>query len=141
MIKEIKLESSKKVITLNLQGEANGFLLELFKAGEKTVVYMSTIKPGEFKGYHLHRVRNGRFICLKGKVKIIAYQDGQRQEFVLDADNPQRLFMPNNIANGWQNIGDDEAWLINYPDPAYDPELKDEQVDYTQEELEKGIVK
>lgn len=137
----IKLESAKKVITYDAQGKENGWLMELFKDGNKTVFYLSAITPGAFKGYHLHRLRNGRFICIKGKVKIIAYQNGQRQEFILEANNPQRLFMPNNIANGWENIGDEEAWLINYPDPAYDPELKDEQVEYTEEELKKGIVK
>ena len=30
---------------------------------------------------------------------------------------------------------------MNYPDPPYDPALKDEQVEYTQEELERGVVK
>ncbi|MBI3335190.1 MAG: hypothetical protein HY001_01700, partial [Candidatus Portnoybacteria bacterium] len=45
------------------------------------------------------------------------------------------------IATGLQNIGDEEAWLINWPDPPYDPNLIDEQVEYTEEELEKGIVK
>ena len=35
----------------------------------------------------------------------------------------------------------EDGWLINFPDPPYDPELKDEQVEYTQEELEQGVVK
>jgi dTDP-4-dehydrorhamnose 3,5-epimerase-like enzyme len=59
----------------------------------------------------------------------------------LDADKPQRLFIPKNIATGLENIGTEEAWLINYPDPAYDPGLKDEQVEYTREELESGVIK
>ena len=46
-----------------------------------------------------------------------------------------------NVATGLENIGDEEAWLINYPDPPYDPDLKDEQVEYTQAELEAGVVK
>jgi len=74
-------------------------------------------------------------------MKIITYVSGRRQENVLDAATPQRLFIPANVATGLQNIGDEEAWLVNYPDPPYDPALKDEQVEYTEEELEAGVVK
>jgi hypothetical protein len=46
---------------------------------------------------------------------------------------PAPLHRP--IATGLQNIGEEEAWLINYPDPAYDPDLSDEQVEYTRKSL------
>lgn len=36
------------------------------------------------------------------------------------------------------NIGEVDGWLVNYPDPAYDPNLKDEQVDFTEEQCENG---
>ena len=55
--------------------------------------------------------------------------------------SPARLFIPPNVATGLENIGDEEAWLVNYPDPPYDPSLNDEQVEYTQAELEAGVVK
>lgn len=136
-----RIEDVKKVKTFDTEGKENGFLTELFKDGEKTIAYLSATKPGMFKGYHLHRVRNARYVCIRGKMKIILYKDGMREEHILDADNPQRLFIPNNIATGLLNIGDEEAWLINYPDPPYNPDLKDEQVEYTEEELEKDRVK
>lgn len=138
-----KLEEVKKVITYNLDKSENGFLMELYKDGEKTTAYLTTIKVGMFKGYHLHRVRAARYVILKGKMKIILYEPGtkNKEEYILDADNPQRLFIPKNVATGLLNIGEEEAWLINYPDPPYDPNLKDEQVEYTEEELEQGIVK
>ena len=140
-IKKVSEEVAKKVITFDLHKSENGFLTELFKDGDKTVVYLSAAKPGAFKGYHLHRIRAARYVCVKGKMKIILYVQGKREERVLDASQPSRLFIPPNVATGLQNIGDEDAWLINYPDPAYDPKLKDEQVEYTQEELEQGIVK
>ena len=49
--------------------------------------------------------------------------------------------IPKNVATGLENIGEDEGWLVNYPDPPYDPALKDEQVEYTLEELETGVLK
>lgn len=144
----VKLEEAKKVTTYDPSRKENGWLMELFKdkeTNQKTEVYLSTAFPGAFKGYHLHRVRAARYVCLKGKMKIITYErEGDawvRTERVLDASIPQRLFIPKDVATGLENIGDEEGWLVNYPDPSYDPELKDEQVEYTQEELEAGIVK
>ncbi|RJQ25629.1 hypothetical protein C4577_05290 [Candidatus Parcubacteria bacterium] len=136
-----RLEDVKKVPTFDLEKKDNGFLVELFKDGDKTVAYLTCATPGAFKGYHLHRVRAARYVCIKGRMKIILYKDDVREEYLLDADKPQRLFIPNNIPTGLLNIGDEDAWLINYPDPPYDPSLKDEQVDFTEEELESGLAK
>ncbi len=141
MIKDVLLEDAKKVITRDHSANVNGHLIEMFKDGKKTSVYLSAALPGAFKGYHLHRVRAANYICLKGKMKLILYKDQKREEYVLDGQNPQRLHIPANIATGLENIGDEEGWLVNYPDPAYDPDLKDEQVEYREEELEAGIVK
>lgn len=141
----IKSEPAKKIITKDHLGRENGFLIELFKEGDKTVVYLSAALPGAFKGYHLHRIRAARYVCLKGKMKIITYErednKWKRLEHILDSSQPSRLFIPKNVATGLQNIGDEEGWLVNYPDPPYNPSLKDEQVEYSQEELEQGIVK
>jgi dTDP-4-dehydrorhamnose 3,5-epimerase-like enzyme len=143
----INLEDAKKVITRDASGKDNGWLMEMFKSadGNKTEVYLSAALPGAFKGYHLHRVRAARYVCLKGRMKIITYErEGDKwvkSETILDGLTSQRLFIPKNVATGLENIGDEEGWLVNYPDPAYDPSLTDEQVEYTQEELEAGVVK
>ena len=141
MIESVASEPAKRVATYGHDGAENGWLLELYKDGRLTTAYLTACAPGAFKGYHLHRVRAARYVCVRGRMKIILYAGGQRQEHVLDAANPGRLFIPANTATGLQNIGDEEAWLINYPDPPYDPNLADEQVEYTQEELEEGVVK
>lgn len=145
---QITSESAKKVPTRDYTGNENGFLIELFKdkeTGKKTDIYLSTALPGAFKGYHLHRVRGARYVCLKGVMKIITYERENdawvRSEHILDSQKPERLFIPKDVATGLQNIGTEEGWLVNYPDPAYDPDLKDEQVEYTEEELLAGVVK
>ena len=77
-------------------------------------------------------------------MRIILYSGGpawRREEHILDASRPTRLFIPVNVATGLENVGDEEGWLVNYPDPPYDPSLKDEQVEYTLAELEAGVVK
>ncbi len=144
MIDRIGTEPAKKVITKDHSGKENGWLLELFKDGDKTVSYLTVASPGAFKGYHLHRVRVARYVCVRGRMRIILYSGGpdwKREEHILEAAKPSRLFIPINVATGLENIGDEEGWLINYPDPPYDPSLKNEQVEYTQAELEAGVVK
>ena len=146
----VSQEPARKVTTRDHSGNENGFLIELFKDGDKTVAYLTAASPGAFKGYHLHRVRAARYVCVKGRMRIILYElhraesgstRWDRQEHILDAGEPTRLFIPKEVATGLENIGDEEAWLVNYPDPAYDPSLKDEQVEYSQQELEEGVVK
>ena len=140
-MESVRIEDAKKVTTFDHAGHENGWLIELYKDGAKTTAYLTAASPGAFKGYHLHRVRAARYVCVRGRMKIILYVDGKRQEHVLDAAKPQRLFIPPNVPTGLENIGDEEAWLVNYPDPPYDPDLKDEQVEYTEAELEAGVVK
>lgn len=138
LIQEVKIETAKKVDTLDVTTKKeNGFLIELLKDNLKTVAYLTAAKPGAFKGYHEHTVRASRYICIKGKMKIILYINGQRKEYILSAGNPKRLYIPPHIPTGLENIGNEEAWLINFPIPYYDPDLKDEQIDYTREEIEK----
>jgi dTDP-4-dehydrorhamnose 3,5-epimerase-like enzyme len=141
VIEDVSIEPAKKVTTYDHASAENGWLIELYKDGPKTTAYLTAASPGAFKGYHLHRVRAARYVCVRGRMKIILYVNGKRQEHVLDAREPQRLFIPPNVATGLENIGDEEAWLVNYPEPAYDPALKDEQVEYTEAELEAGVVK
>jgi dTDP-4-dehydrorhamnose 3,5-epimerase-like enzyme len=150
MIHSVEKESAKRVATRDHAGNANGWLVELCKDGAKTTAYLTAATPGAFKGYHLHRVRAARYVCVRGKMRIILYTIGAiangkttwtRQEHILDASDPQRLLIPKDVATGLENIGDEEGWLINVPDPAYDPALKDEQVEYSQADLEAGVVK
>ena len=139
MITDVNQDSAKKVPTYDLSGRENGWLMELFKEGDKTIAYLSVAFPGAFKGYHLHKVRAARYVCLRGSMKIILYIKGIREEYVLTPG--KKLTIPKDIPTGLQNIGDEEGWFINYPDPPYDPSLEDEQVDYTQEELDKKLAK
>lgn len=139
MITKVQTETAKKVTTFDfVSKKENGFLIELFKDGNKTLAYLTCAKPGAFKGYHLHRVRAARYICIKGKMKIILFVKGKFEEYILSADNMKRLYIPAKVPTGLLNIGIEDGWLINYPNPPYDPDLKGEQVDFTKEELESG---
>lgn len=141
VVQDVKTEEAKKVATYDLSGNENGFLIELLKDENKTAAYLTAATPGAFKGYHEHTVRGSRYVCVKGTMKIILYVEGTREEHILTSNPPMRLYIPPHVPTGLQNIGEEVAYLINFPDPYYDPELKDEQVDYTQEELDRGVKK
>lgn len=139
---------AKKVITKDANGIENGWLMELYKDGDKTLMYLTAAKPGAFKGYHLHRQREANYICIKGKFKVTLFTWSgnnwnlpawNKEEHILEAGD--KLHIPTDTPTGLENIGKEEAWLINYPSPAYDPKLIGEQVEYTLEELEKGVKK
>jgi quercetin dioxygenase-like cupin family protein len=132
-----KKDKAKIVTTYDSEHNANGFLMELLKQGDKTLMYMSTIKKGAFKGFHLHTVRSSNYTCLRGRAKIILYNDKEREIHYLEQGD--KLHIPNNVAIGLTNENDEEVWLINYPKPPHDPNLKGEQVEFTEEELDKKI--
>ena len=95
-------EPAKRVTTYSLEGKENGFLTELFKDSEKTVFYLSCVRKNDFKGFHLHRVRAARYICVKGKIKIILYKNKKREEHILDSEKPERIFIPWTPRTAWR---------------------------------------
>ncbi len=133
---EVKLETAKKVITKDSNGVENGFIIELAKDGKLTTSYLSCCLPGTFKGLHLHKIRTANYVCVRGTIKIILYTAKGKEEHTLSADKPTRLTIPANIPTGLLNESDEEAWIVNNPDPPYDPDLKGEQIDFTQEQLD-----
>lgn len=139
-ISEIKPQPRKKVITYDvITREPNGHLIELYKNDKKTVCYLTAAKPGAFKGYHLHTIRESDYVCLRGKMKITVVSPDKKTKKIitLDATKPERLLLPTNVYIGLENIGNDEAWLVNFPHPAFDPDLTGEQIDKSRLEIEK----
>lgn len=133
---------AKKVITYDTKtGEENGYLIEINKENDLTKVYMTVAYPKCFKGYHLHRVREANYMCIKGRIKIILCMPDGYKTFILDSSKPTTLNIPVNVPTGlWNDSESEDAWIINCPNPPYDPKLKNEQVDYTQEEIEEHYV-
>ncbi|MEO6077610.1 MAG: WxcM-like domain-containing protein [Candidatus Andersenbacteria bacterium] len=135
-LNEVLLSQCKRVATYGADGKENGYLLELSKDGDKTTAYLTVAFPGSFKGYHLHLRRTGNFILVSGKLKIIMVQNRIKQEIFLDGASPQRITIPTMIYVGLQNVGTADAWMLNFPQPAYDPSDKGEQQEMSPAEME-----
>jgi len=139
MLEQIRREPCKKVTTADNQGTPNGFLIELYKDSGKTLVYLSAAYPKAFKGYHLHTVRQSHYVCLKGTMKVTIVEGKKKVEHILGADRLERLLIPTNVWIGLENIGEEEAWLLNFPNPPYDPALSGEQQERTRADVEQRV--
>ncbi len=125
------MNTTKRVTTFDLDGNENGFLIELEKEGNKTSAYLTCCKPGAVKGYHLHKRRTSNYICVRGSMVVTTWERG-KGKVMRSISKGESMSIGTDIPIGLQNIGTEEAWLINFPSPAYDPADKDEQVEYTE---------
>lgn len=135
MLEQIRKEPCKKVQTFDAQKHPNGFLLELYKDGPKTTLYLTAATPGAQKGYHLHTRRSSHLVCVRGQMKVTVVEGRQNVVHVLDARTPERLFVPTNVWILYENVGEEEGWMINFPSPPYDPDLVGEQQEKTPGEI------
>jgi len=96
-------------------------------------VYLSTVRPGVVKGWHLHRVQEDLVTCVKGMVKLAMYDardasptQGLVREVFIGEHNPQLVRIPAGVYHGWKCISDEEAYVLNVPTEPYNRESPDE---------------
>jgi dTDP-4-dehydrorhamnose 3,5-epimerase len=135
MEKKIRILKHDKFITRDDKGEENGFLIPIvnihdgfFGEGKfPNQVYLTTVKPGKIKGPHLHFIRTGFFTCIKGNVKIVLKIDGEYEEFYSgDSYNYLSVEIPTGVPAAIQCLGDEEAFILNMPSPAWTKDMNDE---------------
>jgi dTDP-4-dehydrorhamnose 3,5-epimerase len=96
-------------------------------------VYISTTYPGVVKAWHLHKVQEDNFCCVKGMVKLVLYDSrdpsptkGTLTEYFLGEHNPMLVRVPAGVYHGWKCISEDESIVVNIPTEAYKREAPDE---------------
>jgi dTDP-4-dehydrorhamnose 3,5-epimerase len=132
---EIRTLAHKKFITRDEDGGENGFLVPIYNIHDKFFaegrepqqVYLTTIRPGTIKGPHLHFIRTGFFTCIKGNVRVVLKGDGEYRTFFSGEDYQYNsIEVPTGVPAAVQCIGDEEAFLLNMPNPAWTPDMNDE---------------
>jgi dTDP-4-dehydrorhamnose 3,5-epimerase len=132
---EIRTTSHKKFTTKDEHGEVNGFLVPLYNIHDKFFesgkqpqqVYMTTILPGKIKGPHLHHIRTGFFTCIKGNVRVVLKTESGYEVFFSGEDYEYKsIEVPTGVPAAVQCLGDEEAFLLNMPNPAWTPDMNDE---------------
>ena len=131
----IKVKSNQKHITKDHKDQPTGFLVPIFnihdsffEAGkEPQQVYLTVIGPRLIKGPHLHFIRTGCFTCIRGNARfVLKTADGYQVFYSGDSYEYRSVLVPAGMPAALQNLGDDEAYVLNMPNPAWTPTMNDE---------------
>ena len=118
--------------------DERGRLIEILRSDEEGFVgfgqvYMTTTYPGVVKAWHLHKVQDDNFCCLKGTVKLVMYDardesptKGTINELFIGDHNPKLVRVPPGVYHGWKCVSEDEAIILNVPTEPYNHEAPDE---------------
>ena len=128
-------EANPKIVTKDKDGAVNGFLIPVYNINEKFIprerqpqqVYMTMAAPRSVKGPHLHMKRWGYFTCVKGNIKVVVKTDDGYDELYSGEDHEYATIeVPAGTPSALQNIGDIDAYILNTPYPAWQPDDQDE---------------
>jgi dTDP-4-dehydrorhamnose 3,5-epimerase len=96
-------------------------------------VYLSVTYPGVVKAWHLHKVQDDNFCCVKGMVKLVLYDSrddsptkGTLTEYFIGDLNPQLVRVPAGVYHGWKCVSQEESLVVNVPTEPYNHESPDE---------------
>jgi len=93
-------------------------------------VYLSTVKPGVVKGWHLHHDMTLRYVCVSGRVLVGLYDNrsacptrGTMLKVNLECrgSDYQMLVVPPGVWNGFRSVGEITSVVLNLPDLPHDP--------------------
>jgi dTDP-4-dehydrorhamnose 3,5-epimerase len=89
-------------------------------------VYQVTIRPGQIKGFVLHRAYSDRLFFSLGTLKVVLYDDrensptrGRLNELYFSEESRGHLMIPPNVWHAVQNVGSTDALFINCPTKPY----------------------
>lgn len=95
-------------------------------------VYQVTIRPGQVKGFVLHRTYSDRLFFSIGTSKVVLYDDregsstrGTLNELHFSDHNRTLLVIPPGVWHAVQNVGTTDALFVNCPTKPYDHEDPD----------------
>jgi len=120
--------------------DARGWLLELFRTDELSeslspaMAYLSMTKPGIARGPHEHVHQTDGFAFVNGHYEVYLWENrfGHPEQFVTikaGEDNPTAIYVPPGVVHAYRNVGESDAFVINFPDKLYAGEGKSEPVD------------
>ncbi|MFH1369622.1 MAG: dTDP-4-dehydrorhamnose 3,5-epimerase family protein [Elusimicrobiota bacterium] len=96
-------------------------------------VYMTTAYPGVVKAWHYHKKQTDSFICIRGMMKVVLYDDrrgsktkGEVNEFFIGEQNPALVQIPKLVYHGFKCVSEKEAVILNVPTELFNYKQPDE---------------
>ena len=123
--------------------DSRGWLIELFRcdvvAAEylPAMSYVSSTKPGIARGPHEHRDQADMF-CFVGPSTFRLYMwdsrkssptYGNKMVFEAGESKPTAVIIPAGVVHAYKNVGDDDGWVLNFPNRLYGGRGKKDPVD------------
>ena len=114
-----------KITRLNKIEDERGSVLPMLRSDSAIFksfgeIYFSTIFENSIKAWHLHKNSTLNYACVKGKVKLVLFDDrknsstkGNYQELILSPENYFLVTIPHNIWNGFKGLGKSESIIAN----------------------------
>lgn len=120
--------------------DQRGWLMELFRDDElpegfePTMGYLSMTHPGVARGPHEHVHQTDGFVFLNGKYELYLWDNreekaGPMEVHAVGEENPCIVFVPPGVVHAYRNVGESDAFVLNFPDQLYAGWGKKEPVD------------
>lgn len=130
-----------EVRDLTVNTDQRGHLTEIFREDwelfdeSPKMSYYSMSYPGIIRAWHRHaRGQIDYFVCPKGRILVGIYDDREgsptREEldtFIIGEHNQRVIRVPGDCWHGFKVVGDESAFLINFPTKLYDYDNPDEE--------------
>ena len=89
---------------------------------EFKMIYVTSVKPGEIKGPHLHTKRNSCFTCIHGEVVFVIQKKlGEYEEIHATADKQVLVVIPKNVSAAHINVSDGISRVLTLADLSWKP--------------------
>lgn len=127
--------------------DSRGWLTELFRDDElpeglrPVMGYLSVTHPKVARGPHEHERQTDGFAFLSGRFELVLWENRsglQPNEFrlIVGEENPVFVWVPPGVVHAYRNVGETEAFVLNFPDQLYAGWGKAEPVDEIRHEAD-----
>lgn len=123
------LQDRIKIIPRHLIKDERGWFFKAITGKEENIpshtgeVYLTMGTKGQAKGGHYHPKALEWFTVIEGKaiLKLEDIETHEKMEVPISLEDAILVFVPNNIAHIFENVGDDNFIVLAYTDLLYDP--------------------
>jgi len=114
-----------KITPLKIISDNRGKVMHMLRTDSQVFekfgeIYFSTIYHQSIKGWHLHKESTLNYVCIKGKVKLVLFDNrkesstkGVYQELILSPEDYFLVTIPPNIWNGFKGLDEAESIIAN----------------------------